>query len=76
MRRRFEQDYSDWARGRGTWPMRISLQPPTTAERSTDPIACHDWADQWSAYLGPGTVDYQKRALPHRHPPHAAHPRA
>lgn len=64
LRRRFEQDYPDWARDRGTWPMRISLQPPTTAERSTDPIACHNWAAQWRAYPGPGTVEYKNVRFP------------
>lgn len=64
LRRRFEQDYPDWARGRDTWPMRISLQPPTTAERSTDPIACHDWAAQWRAYQGPGTVEHKNVRFP------------
>lgn len=73
LRRRFDQDYPDWARGRGTWPMRISLQPPTTAERSTDPVACHDWATQWRAYPGPGTVEYKNLRFPTgTHPmPHA-----
>jgi hypothetical protein len=73
LRRRFDQDYPDWARGRGRWPMRISLQPPSTAERSTDPVACHDWAAQWRAYPGPGTVEYQNLRFPTGiHPmPHA-----
>jgi hypothetical protein len=61
---RFEQDYSDWARGRGTWPMRVPLQPPTTAERSADPVACHDWAALWRAYDGPGTVKYSTLRFP------------
>lgn len=87
LRRRFEQDYPDWARGLGAWPMRISLQPPTTAERSADPVACHDWATQWQAYEGPGTVEYatlrfptgthpMPRALVLKHPGHvaSAHP--
>jgi hypothetical protein len=64
LRRRFERDYPDWARGRGAWPIRVSLQPPTTAERSADPVACHDWAAQWQAHEGPGTVEYANRRFP------------
>lgn len=73
LRRRFKQDYPDWARGRGTWPMRVPLQPPATTERSTDPVACHDWAAQWRAYGGPGTVEYRNLRFPTgTHPmPHA-----
>lgn len=73
LRRRFEQDYPNWARGHGTWPMRISLQPPTTAERSTDPVGCHHWATQWREYLGPGTVECKNLRFPTgTHPmPHA-----
>jgi hypothetical protein len=56
VRERFEQDYPDWARGQGTWPMKISLKPPTTAERSADPVACHAWAELWDQYTGPGTI--------------------
>jgi hypothetical protein len=87
LRRRFERDYPDWARGFGAWPMRISLQPPTTAKRSADPVACHDWAALWRAYDGPGTVEYatlrfptgdhpMPRALVLKHPGHvaSAHP--
>ncbi|MGN9846502.1 Wadjet anti-phage system protein JetD domain-containing protein [Nonomuraea sp. H19] len=58
LRARFERDYPHWARGRGTWPMRINLQPPTVSERSADPIACHRWAAAWKAYTGPGEVHY------------------
>jgi hypothetical protein len=56
VRERFECDYPDWARGRGTWPMKIPLKPPTTAERSADPVACHTWAELWDHYTGPGTI--------------------
>lgn len=64
LRQRFELEYPDWARGRGTWPMRIPLQPPTTAERSADPVACHDWAAHWHAYAGPGAVEYRNLRFP------------
>jgi hypothetical protein len=64
LRRRFERDYPDWARGRGAWPMRIPLQPPTTAERSANQVACHDWAALWQAYEGPGTVQYATLRFP------------
>lgn len=37
--------------------MRLSLSPPTMLQRTTDPIACHTWADQWRAYPGPGRVE-------------------
>ncbi|MDG4838430.1 DUF2220 family protein [Micromonospora sp. WMMD967] len=64
LRRRFDQDYPRWARGDGTWPMRVSLQPPTTAERSADPVACHEWASLWQEYRGPGTVYHQNVRFP------------
>lgn len=37
--------------------MRLSLSPPTMLQRTTDPIACHTWADQWRTYPGPGRVE-------------------
>lgn len=53
---RFERNYPEWARGGGSWPMRIGLQPPTTGERAAEPVACHAWAEAWRAWTGPGTV--------------------
>jgi hypothetical protein len=64
LRRRFDQDYPRWARRGGTWPMRVSLQPPSSAQRSADPIACHDWAASWHAYRGPGTTQFQNLKFP------------
>lgn len=64
LRSRFEDDYPDWARGRGSWPMRISLKPPTTRERADNPVACHTWASNWRAYTGPGTVEYTNLRFP------------
>lgn len=64
LRQRFARDFPDWARGKGTWPLRVSLQPPTTGERSTDPIGCHAWNDRWHAYTGPGTVEYANLRFP------------
>lgn len=57
IRERFDRDYPDWARGLGTWPMKIGLKPPTVAERSADPVGCHAWATLWDRYAGPGTVE-------------------
>lgn len=71
LRKRFSIAYTDWARGRGSWPMRISLRPPSTAERSASPIACHEWAALWDGYTGPGTIEYAKLRFPtgtHRMP--------
>ncbi|HZO64731.1 MAG TPA: Wadjet anti-phage system protein JetD domain-containing protein [Kribbellaceae bacterium] len=56
LRDRFDRDYPDWARRRGTFPLRVPLNPPSTAERAADPIGCHAWADAWRTYPGPGTV--------------------
>nr|BFE35325.1 DUF3322 and DUF2220 domain-containing protein [Actinomadura rugatobispora] len=61
---RFERDYPDWARGKGTWPLRISLHPPTPRQRSADPVACHAWAARWAVYEGPGTVDHTRLRFP------------
>jgi hypothetical protein len=61
---RFERDYPDWARGRGTWPLRIPLRPPTTAERTADPATCHTWAALWGSYTGPGTVEHASVRFP------------
>src|SRR5262249_10464269 len=57
LRHRFDRDFPAWARGGGTWPMRLSLSPPTMLQRTTDPSACHTWADHWRAYPGPGRVE-------------------
>jgi hypothetical protein len=54
---RFACDYPDWARGAGTWPLRVPLHPPTPGERSADPVACHAWAAEWDHYDGPGAVE-------------------
>ncbi|MGW0443801.1 Wadjet anti-phage system protein JetD domain-containing protein [Streptosporangium sandarakinum] len=64
LRARFERHYPDWARGRGQWPMRLNLHPPTTAERSTDPVACHAWAARWEDYQGAGTLEYTHLRFP------------
>ena len=61
---RFERDYPDWARNRGTWPIRIPLRPPTSAERSTDPVACHAWAKLWDHYTGTGTIERSTLRFP------------
>ena len=61
---RFDHDYPDWARGRGTWPMRIPLKPPTSTERSADPVACHTWAELWDHYTGPGTIERSTLRFP------------
>lgn len=64
VRARFERDYPDWARGRGTWPIRIPLKPPTSAERSTDPVACHAWAKLWDHYTGTGRIERSTLRFP------------
>jgi hypothetical protein len=64
LRARFDRGYPDWARGQGTWPMRIPLKPPTSAERSADPVACHAWAKLWDYYAGPGTVERSTLRFP------------
>ncbi|WP_154697514.1 DUF3322 and DUF2220 domain-containing protein [Lentzea guizhouensis] len=58
LRGRFSASYADWARGKGTWPMRISLRPPGTAERSASPVECHAWAADWASYAGPGVLEH------------------
>ncbi|MET8778986.1 Wadjet anti-phage system protein JetD domain-containing protein [Nocardia sp. NPDC004654] len=64
IRERFDRDYPDWARGKGSWPLRINLKPPTRAERSENPVACHAWADDWARYSGPGVLDYANARFP------------
>ena len=64
LRARFSSNYPDWARGLGKWPMRVGLSPPTVAQRSADPIACHTWAAQWDGYSGPGKVEYTNSRFP------------
>ncbi|WP_067510024.1 Wadjet anti-phage system protein JetD domain-containing protein [Actinoplanes sp. TFC3] len=64
LRHRFDKDYPRWARGDGTWPMRVSLQPPTITQRSDDPVACHEWAQLWHQYRGPGTIHHQNMKFP------------
>ena len=61
---RFERNYPDWARARGTWPIRIPLKPPTSAERSTDPVACHAWAKLWDHYTGTGRIEHSTLQFP------------
>jgi hypothetical protein len=61
---RFNRDYPAWARGQGNWPLRVPLGPPTTAQRSADPVACHAWADEWRSYSGPGEVKRTSMRFP------------
>jgi hypothetical protein len=61
---RFNRDYPAWARGQGTWPLRIPLGLPTTEQRAADPVACHAWADEWRAYSGPGEVEHSSIKFP------------
>ncbi len=71
LHRRFLDEYPAWARGKGSWPLRISLQPPSTTQRSTAPVACHEWAAHWAAHPGPGTLEYTNLRFPtgtHRMP--------
>lgn len=58
LRARFELNYPKWVLQRGNWPLQIPLQPPSAAERRTNPVACRTWAEDWRAYEGPGTVHY------------------
>lgn len=64
LRTRFERDYPNWVMQGGSWPMRIRLQPPTTAERSERPVDCHTWADRWARYDGPGELEYATIKFP------------
>jgi hypothetical protein len=64
LRARFGRDYPGWARGQGTWPMRIPLALPTLAERSSDPVACHTWAALWDGYSGPGKIEHASSRFP------------
>jgi hypothetical protein len=64
LRTRFDRDYQDWARGGGTWPIKIGLQPPSTTERSNDPVACHQWANAWNDYQGAGKIMYANLRFP------------
>jgi hypothetical protein len=64
LRLRFNRDYQGWARGHGAWPIKIGLQTPSTAERSADPVACHQWALAWKNYTGAGRVDYINLRFP------------
>lgn len=71
VRGRFDRDYPEWARGKGSWPLRINLQLPSTAERSYNAVACHVWADAWEGYGGPGILGYVNIRFPtgvHRMP--------
>ena len=38
--------------------------PPTSAERSTDPVACHAWAKLWDHYTGTGTIERSTLRFP------------
>ncbi|WP_280454378.1 DUF3322 and DUF2220 domain-containing protein [Nocardia brasiliensis] len=64
LHRRFRADYPAWARGKGSWPLRISLQPPSTTERSAAPVECHEWAARWAAHPVPGTLEYTNLRFP------------
>ncbi|WHT22655.1 DUF3322 domain-containing protein [Crossiella sp. CA-258035] len=71
LRRRFAERYPDWARGLGSWPLRVPLGPPTTAQRAESPIVCHEWAHAWAAYPGPGEIEHANLRFPtavHRMP--------
>jgi hypothetical protein len=74
LRTHFHSDYPTWARGEGRhWPWRLKLNPPSTTERTEDPVGCHEWATAWAAYTGPGEIEHANLRFPtgtHRMPTH------
>ena len=69
LRDRFDRDYPDWARGRGTWPMRIPLHPPTTGQRTPTPLPATPGPPTWGNYTGPGQIDTQLPGSPPEYTP-------
>lgn len=74
LRTRFQDDYPTWARGQGRrWPWRLKLNPPSTIERTENPVGCHEWAAAWAGYTGPGEIEHANLRFPtgtHRMPTH------
>jgi hypothetical protein len=74
LRTRFQRDYPTWARGQGRrWPWRLTLNPPSTTERTDDPAGCHEWSASWAGYTGPGEIEHANLRFPtgpHRMPTH------
>lgn len=64
LRARFERDYPQWARGGGSWPLRVPLAPPSTGQRSADPVGCHAWAARWVNHNGPGRIEHSRLRFP------------
>lgn len=59
---RFKNQHREWLAGGGSWPLTIGLAPPTEAEAMDRLPETRAWATEWSAWRGPGTVNFETRS--------------
>lgn len=52
----WRRNWTDWLGGGGTWPLVVSLDPPTEASASSRWAEFVRWLERWQAYAGPGQV--------------------
>jgi hypothetical protein len=61
-----ETRWIEWAIGRGSWPYRIRLGPPSISEPGLDLLAVQNWAGRWARESDriPGSVEWISRRAP------------
>ncbi|MFP1151341.1 Wadjet anti-phage system protein JetD domain-containing protein [Mycobacterium sherrisii] len=61
-----ETRWVEWAIGRGRWPYRIRLRPPSISEPGLDLLAIQNWAGRWARESDriPGSVEWVSRRAP------------
>jgi hypothetical protein len=63
-----ERRWLAWASGRGSWPYRIQLRPPSGAAAAANVIGVQNWAGTWQAAASqselPGELGFVSRRIP------------
>jgi hypothetical protein len=68
LRGRAERHWLAWTLGRGSWPYRIQLRPPSGAAAAANVIGVQNWAGTWQAAASqselPGELGFVSRRVP------------
>src|SRR4051794_5089487 len=63
-----ERRWLAWTLGRGSWPYRIQLRPPSGAAAAANVIGVQNWAGTWQAAASqselPGELGFVSRRIP------------
>lgn len=59
---RYKNQHRDWLAGGGVWPLAVSLAPPSESQAMSALAQTRAWAQEWTAWRGPGAVQIEDRA--------------